>query len=84
MGRKTLLNVGAFALIAGTGIVASQDDAKAAPTYCVSEAWKYADRETGAPRNTPEWNYYNILFQDLNSCNTPEECNDFDRPCIRP
>ena len=83
MNRKmTTMAIGAVALAGGTAFWASA--ASAQPTYCIREAWYYADRKAGPDRSTEAWSYYNALFQDYNDCSGPNACNDTTIQCLPP
>lgn len=83
MRRSSVLRAAAATLTA-VGILGLVGTAQARPTYCVQEAWYFADRQTGGDRQDPQWSYYNALFQDYNDCYGPNECNDTTIACMDP
>jgi len=82
---KTLaLRAAMLSLAATTAFAVPISPADARPTYCVQQAWYYADRKAGPDRQSEQWSYYNALFQDYNDCYGPNACNDVTEPCRDP
>lgn len=85
MTRKMAFSLGLGALAAAGMMTMLPSIASAAPTYCVQQAWNYADEASGgASRTSPEWQAYNSAFQQYNHCYQPDACNDITIPCQYP
>ncbi len=82
--KTSALRAAMLSLTATAAFAVPISPADARPPYCVGKAWAYADRQTGNDRSSPDWDYYNYLFQDYNECDTPYACDDVARACVDP